>query len=889
MIKENRLIGFATDPLAAIRTAVQSNNVPTAPIAPVYNPATRTVSNAPTPQMAITSTPVGTALPNMGGFNAQNGGGNFITKPVTPTQGEFIGNMNPTTGKVQSGPVSDADLHPATPNPNPITANNPSYDANGQISLSGLKALGINQASDLLKYQGGVSNGQNFITLNGSKVNLPPDIIAQFKKQQDQQNQIATQQQNVKDATLAKQTGNTGGATTPTTDSTTSNGDTTSTAVPPPADPATSGSTAAVTSGLAALGPAGQALAQAFQAQQDQITRSLGSSQNMTQDALTANSKAYGSVADSIDAMKQGYEDSSAQIKSLLESVKQENDQNVAIQEKAAKDQLAWTNDSQMRQASQQKTAAHNSIIAQLALQGGFGQDAGLMEVRQSDATFDSKMSDLQTQFGVDSTNLSAKFTAMYVANNNTYADGTIKNIQDLQTHLETLNTQGNQNTVAWTNAQNALLKDAWTTQTGLRKDLASSNLDAAKEMNTMITQKQTHDDALETAKNARDDRLQAQKDLQQYREDSLAASAQTHADALAAKGDATAAAALTTAYNEGRKVSSDILASIKDPNASPSISAYNSFQDVYSKVKGLTNSGQLTTTTPVTVTLLEDLMAQAGNPKLSSRVPSAVTHMYDANLSPAQNALAFEQKFMGNGKMTDTMFNDIIGSLKGMNDQATAEATKEASGYIVSAIYRNSLLPAGYQHYGLSVQELGQALPTSLIQGAFTGLNANLPKGAIPYSMATPGVLGNVDSGGMTPSSAPVNHYDVPTGDTSARTDRNNNPIAAAVPVGGTNYLTKSLDNAGIKWSYDPQTFSNGTMTTIKIDGDPIEASRTMLANTPTIQDWYKNHTGSSVLSKYGVQTNEDFKKLPVGDQNTIIKEIYHAEVGNGSLVASI
>jgi len=119
-------------------------------------------------------------------------------------------------------------------------------------------------------------------------------------------------------------------------------------------------------------------------------------------------------------------------------------------------------------------------------------------------------------------------------------------------------------------------------------------------------------------------------------------------------------------------------------------------------------------------------------------------------------------------------------------------------------------------------------------------------------------------------------------------RTDRSNNPIAAAVATGGTNDYTKALDAAGIKWSYGDKFADNPNMQTIKIDNskDAVEASRAILSNSSSIQDWYANHTGKSILTQLGISNNEDFKKADKKTQDTVITEIYKNEGGDGSLV---
>lgn len=119
-------------------------------------------------------------------------------------------------------------------------------------------------------------------------------------------------------------------------------------------------------------------------------------------------------------------------------------------------------------------------------------------------------------------------------------------------------------------------------------------------------------------------------------------------------------------------------------------------------------------------------------------------------------------------------------------------------------------------------------------------------------------------------------------------RTDRNNNPIAAAVRAGGTNSFTKALNAAGIPWTYGDAFPGDPSMVTIKILGDPVEGARAILANTSAYQDWYINHTGMWASTQFGIKDNADFAALTQEQQDAVIAGIYQREGGSGSLVAN-
>ncbi len=252
-----------------------------------------------------------------------------------------------------------------------------------------------------------------------------------------------------------------------------------------PAAPKDAGAAAA----FANLPPEYAFLGPLFQQQQDTINNAINSNKNQTESQFNANDAAYGSVADSIAEMKAGYAESNAAIQDILKDVKEDNEKSISEQESAARQRATWTENQMERQAAKQKAQAHDSMVAQIALSGGFAQDAGLAAVAASDAEFDNRIDDMRTELGVQNTELSAKFTAMYVENRNNYANNTITNVKDLKANLERLSMQGNQNTVAWTTAQNNLLQTAWTNQTNLRKELATNNYNAGKDMITVVNQ----------------------------------------------------------------------------------------------------------------------------------------------------------------------------------------------------------------------------------------------------------------------------------------------------------------------------------------------------------------------------------------------------------------
>ena len=125
---------------------------------------------------------------------------------------------------------------------------------------------------------------------------------------------------------------------------------------------------------------------------------------------------------------------------------------------------------------------------------------------------------------------------------------------------------------------------------------------------------------------------------------------------------------------------------------------------------------------------------------------------------------------------------------------------------------------------------------------------------------------------------------------ETGWRTDRHNNPIAFAVTAGGTNSFTDALDRNGIAWEHGDPFPGNKSMVTVKVLGNPIEASRVVLAETNALSNWYASQSKESKYklgSLFGVHNKEDFENLSHEEQNKVIERIYKVEVGDGSLMA--
>jgi hypothetical protein len=242
-------------------------------------------------------------------------------------------------------------------------------------------------------------------------------------------------------------------------------------------------------------------LAPALQQVQDSLAKSMAENTALTESTLKGIDETYGGIDKQLQEMRDGYKASTEAIQQLLEDAKETNDEALAKQEKAERERLAWSELQQGRQIEKQKREAHESMVAQIALGGGFGQDASLRAVAESDAEFESRMDDLKVNFSFARTDLAAKFSALYAENNNNYVTKTTENAKELQSAMERIGMQGISNAMARQQAEQSAMEGYVSRQSNLRTALAQSNLDAAWQIRGLIKEeKQAKIDAEDRA-----------------------------------------------------------------------------------------------------------------------------------------------------------------------------------------------------------------------------------------------------------------------------------------------------------------------------------------------------------------------------------------------------
>lgn len=374
---------------------------------------------------------------------------------------------------------------PAAPVKPPLTGADLQANAlkrrNERLAGYGISEQEFDAVNDIISKGGkigGAENGQTFFLLpDGSKVFSPMNATAtrqaaevagidfedQVQKEQDQQQQ----QQDA--AILAKQGEAEEG-----------------TGTPQPQVP-TSPADAGVSAAFANLPPEAQFLAPFLQQFQQSMQQSMQENAQLTQGLLQNQGKSYEAMEDQLAEMREGYKASTEAIQGILEDAKETNEKALAEQKKTEEDRLKWDEYKLRSQLTKRKREDHDALVANIALAGGFGQDAGIREVMESDAEYDTKLSDLAVEFGFARNDLAAKYSALYAENNNNYVNKTVENMKELRSSLERIGMQSISNQQARQKAEQDLILNAWNAQTSLRKELAQQNLNVAGQITDIL------------------------------------------------------------------------------------------------------------------------------------------------------------------------------------------------------------------------------------------------------------------------------------------------------------------------------------------------------------------------------------------------------------------
>ncbi len=317
--------------------------------------------------------------------------------------------------------------------------------------------------------------------------------------------------------------------------------------------------------------------------------------------------------------------------------------------------------------------------------------------------------------------------------NGKLYTDSINKIINDYETaraerDAKSLTAETTADNIVTTTTGNAE-KDAKTQMKTLVADIGKLEIEAADKV---VDARKELD--LNTQKDATlAETKQNHLDMMQARFDSLQQQRIAHRDALDAHKDAVALAAANkdiqeseTWYTKGRAAAAKMVGDIGSATSSPNISTYNDFNVLYQKFKVASGNGTLNNLNETTSVLMQDLVANANNPKLTARMPSQTLDIMGKNRSVEEYVTGLFNQLKNNGNLPENVLKNMITVMDGMHESSVSFAQDETAGYIISAIHQNSLIPSQYRGNGIDYTDLTQALPVEIVNGAFKALNDN-------------------------------------------------------------------------------------------------------------------------------------------------------------------
>ena len=195
----------------------------------------------------------------------------------------------------------------------------------------------------------------------------------------------------------------------------------------------------------------------------------------------------YDNIQQSMNNLANQFQNQNAQMNNLSQGMMAENQQYLENQETAQLNKLAWQQQKMERDLEGQKEEAHNAMIAQMALGGGFGQDLALQAVRDSDQEFEDKIRDIGTEFAYARADLSVKFSGLQIQNKQNYVNQVMQNTKDMQASLLTIANQSWANTRAKATAEQNIMTNYFNSVSEARKERANTTRFYAKQMTDIV------------------------------------------------------------------------------------------------------------------------------------------------------------------------------------------------------------------------------------------------------------------------------------------------------------------------------------------------------------------------------------------------------------------
>lgn len=347
-----------------------------------------------------------------------------------------------------------------------------------------------------------------------------------------------------------------------------------------------------------------------------------------------------------------------------------------------------------MKNADDQKKAVDDEV-ASLCLTGQAGSGVGMLEIAQVDQKFQNNYLDIIEKFQHDmgpGGEIAVKYAAAYTKASDDYKTAMSTSTKDLIASLTTIEGQQRTTDQARETATRGIMDKFVSDIAGIRKDYSTAIEAHAKSISDEAYRKEVHDDSVQARKDAVDARNQA------------------HADAMMQHNDAKSQAESDKWYQNGQKAATAIINDIGNKTKSPNIGTYDDFSVLYNKWQVIAKDGKLDTTNQSTSVLLQDLFANANNPKLTARMPAQTVQLLHDNLSVWEKAAGLGQQFFNGGTIPTNVLKDMNTAMNDLHDSAKENAQEEMDGYIIRSIHENSLIPEGYRHFGIDSSDLNHA-----------------------------------------------------------------------------------------------------------------------------------------------------------------------------------
>lgn len=197
----------------------------------------------------------------------------------------------------------------------------------------------------------------------------------------------------------------------------------------------------------------------------------------------------FGTIDQKLAAMGQNQADTATHVQGVLDKVREQQEKYLTQQETAVNERLEWTRAKEVRRIHKERQQAVDSKIAEMALKNRAGSDGAVAEMEEADEFYSQALADLETEAGIQRTELAAKFSGLYAQVQTDYYTQSVGNIKEFNAAMERISFQDIANTQARATAEQEAMNTLITNTTNLRKEKAVQLLDIGTQIAGYIFQ----------------------------------------------------------------------------------------------------------------------------------------------------------------------------------------------------------------------------------------------------------------------------------------------------------------------------------------------------------------------------------------------------------------